>query len=736
MRMRQVQFPRQQGLRCYLQWLLLAALVCSLFSPSSAQTTAQSQSEVSPEDWKKFSGVFSQLGGLLQKMRDHVDSPAPRIQSRLLPLLPESTLVYVAIPNYGEASHQALAVFQQEVKDNAELRAWWQKGDMATEGPKIEENLEKLYQLSQYLGDEIVISAASSGKEDPKFLMLAEVRKPGLKDFLGQEIKELAGKSKPVARVFDAAELAAAKNLGPDQPVILVGPDLVVLAENLDTLRSFNALQQRSARDFAATEFGQRLVQGYQGGTTIIDGADFQKIFQLSSTSLQKNPTFQRAGFSDMKYLVWQHKNVAGQAVSQTELTFTGPRRAVASWLAAPSRMGSLDFVSPKALMAVAIHLKNPSEIFDDLRGLTTVSNPNAFAAVDQMNEALKLSLRDDVLAHLDGEITLEMDGLIPPNPVWRVILKASDPAKLSEALRKLSIAAHISPQVSEDDGVTYHTFQIPSPQKATEVAYAFVDGYLVVASGRETLAEAVRLHRSGESLSKNQKFLASLPPANSPELSALIYEDPVAMAAMTMRQAPPEMAELFSHFTAERTPIVMSVYGEESALRETSRSEGIDAGAILVGAAIAIPNLLRARIAANESSAVAMIRTVNTAQVMYSTAYPKKGFARDLATLGPDPKNPSAATESHASFIDATLGDASCTEDAWCTKSGFQFRIVAMCKQRPCNEYVVVGTPVSTNTGLRSFCSTSDAVVRSETGPPLKSPISASECLKWPPLQ
>lgn len=669
-------------------------------------------------------------------MRDHVETPAPRTQSRLLSLLPDSTLVYVALPNYGEASHQALAVFQQEVKDNAELRAWWQKGDMAIEGPKIEENLDRFYQLSQYLGDEIVISAANSGKGDPKFLMLAEVRKPGLKDFLRQEIKELAGKSKPAARVFDAAELAVAKNLGPDQPVILVGPDLVVLAENLDTLRSFNALREHSTKDFAATEFGQRLAQGYQGGTTIIAGADIQRIFQLSSTSLQKNPTFQRAGFSDMKYLVWEHKNVDGQAVSQTELSFTRPRRAVASWLAASGPMGSLDFVSPKALTAVAIHLKNPTEIFDDLRALTTVSNPNAFAAVDQMNEVLKLSLRDDVLAHLDGEITLEMDGFVPPNPVWKVILKASDPAKLSEALSKLFTAGHISAQVSEDDGVTYHTFQIPSPQKMTEVAYAFVDGYLVVASGRETLAEAVRLHRSGESLSKNQKFLASLPPANSPEVSALIYEDPVAMAAITMRQAPPEMAQLFSHFTTERNPIVMSVYGEESALRETSRSEGVDAGEILVGAAIAIPNLLRARIAANESSAVAMIRTVNTAQITYSGAYPKKGFARDLATLGPDPKNPSAATESHASFIDATLGDASCAGDAWCTKSGFQFRMAPMCKQGLCMDYVVVATPVSASTGLRSFCSTSDAVVRSETGPPLKSPISASECLKWLPLR
>ena len=46
----------------------------------------------------------------------------------------------------------------------------------------------------------------------------------------------------------------------------------------------------------------------------------------------------------------------------------------------------------------------------------------------------------------------------------------------------------------------------------------------------------------------------------------------------------------------------------------------------ILIIAAIAIPNLLRARIAANESSAVSSIRTINTAQVTYQSAYPTFG--------------------------------------------------------------------------------------------------------------
>ena len=56
----------------------------------------------------------------------------------------------------------------------------------------------------------------------------------------------------------------------------------------------------------------------------------------------------------------------------------------------------------------------------------------------------------------------------------------------------------------------------------------------------------------------------------------------------------------------------------------------------ILILAAIAIPNLLRARIAANESAAVSGIRTINTAEVTYSTAYPTIGYSANLGQLGP----------------------------------------------------------------------------------------------------
>jgi len=691
---------------------------------------------MSPEDLKKFSALFGQFGQLIEKMKDRVQFPAARSESRLLAMLPASTVVYVAIPNYGETAHQALGAFRDEMQQNAELRAWWQKGDMAVEGPKSEQNLEKFYQLSQYLGDEVVISAShAEEKADPRVLVLAEVRKPGLKDFLRQNLKEWAGKGKPAAQVYDAAEFAAATSVAKDEPIILVGPDLVVLAENIATLRLF--LEQREHKDqtFAAVEFGQRVAKAYEGGATIVAAADLQSILKLASSGMQSQ-VFQRSGFSDMKFLVWTHSSIAGQPASQVELSFTGPRRRVASWLAAPGPMSSLDYVSPEAAFDMTLLLKNPAEIFGDMQELASASNPKAFAGVDQVQRQMGVNLRDDLFARLAGEITIEIDRATPPDPSWRVFLKTNDGEGLLGTLNKFFAANRITPGHFTEDGITYYSVPVPSAQKVMEIGYAVVDGYLILGSSRSAVAQAVQIHHSGESLAKSSKFLAALPPGDSSEMSGLLYQNSTGFAAMTLSRASPELAEQLAKSATNAPASVMAVYGEDRALREVSRSNSMDVGGVLVVAAIAIPNLLRARMAANESSAIANIRTANTAQITYAAAYPQNGFAHDLASLGPNPKGPNLISPEHASLIDQTLGDATCTAGAWCVKAGYRFIITTACRQLPCREYAVIATPVSGSTGSRTFCSTSDGVVRFRIGAPLTSAATAVECRSWTRVQ
>jgi len=83
----------------------------------------------------------------------------------------------------------------------------------------------------------------------------------------------------------------------------------------------------------------------------------------------------------------------------------------------------------------------------------------------------------------------------------------------------------------------------------------------------------------------------------------------------------------------------------------------------ILIIAAIAIPNLLRSRMAANEASAVGSMRTINTGAVTYSSTYPSSGYPANLKNLGTS----GAATSGSADLVDSVLAGG--------TKSGYTFK-------------------------------------------------------------
>src|SRR6266436_5603835 len=126
----------------------------------------------------------------------------------------------------------------------------------------------------------------------------------------------------------------------------------------------------------------------------------------------------------------------------------------------------------------------------------------------------------------------------------------------------------------------------------------------------------------------------------------------------------------------------------------------------ILIIAAIAIPNLLRARIAANESSAVASIRTINTAEISYNSAYPTVGFSLLPALAGTTCTPPTSAS---ACLLDTHLAAGK--------KAGYTFAVAVTATSGLNAGYQASADPLVANqTGVRYFCSFEDAVVRSGT--------------------
>jgi type IV pilus assembly protein PilA len=150
----------------------------------------------------------------------------------------------------------------------------------------------------------------------------------------------------------------------------------------------------------------------------------------------------------------------------------------------------------------------------------------------------------------------------------------------------------------------------------------------------------------------------------------------------------------------------------------------------ILVIAAMAIPNLLRARRAANEASAVGSIRTVNVAETTYQSTYPDSGYASTLKELGPTNakgcKKPSNKT---ACLIDYALSTATDTSSG---KSGYYFGLGAVTKKKFTTSYTIGGAATNWNrTGVRSFCSIEDGVIRTKVPSAADTPETASSsCL------
>ncbi len=151
----------------------------------------------------------------------------------------------------------------------------------------------------------------------------------------------------------------------------------------------------------------------------------------------------------------------------------------------------------------------------------------------------------------------------------------------------------------------------------------------------------------------------------------------------------------------------------------------------ILLIAAIAIPNFLRARIAANESSAAGSIRAIATSQIVYFNAYPSIGYAATLADRGGAfPCTPSSTSACLLDDSVATAGPGSSG------KAGYQFQSTGINNGGSMNSnFVTGGTPLVVGlTGNRNFCATDIQVLRMQLGGVGGPPVTTlAACAAYP---
>jgi type IV pilus assembly protein PilA len=155
----------------------------------------------------------------------------------------------------------------------------------------------------------------------------------------------------------------------------------------------------------------------------------------------------------------------------------------------------------------------------------------------------------------------------------------------------------------------------------------------------------------------------------------------------------------------------------------------------ILIIAAIAIPNLLQAKMAANESSAAGSLHSLTSAEITYYNTYPTIGYAVKIGDLGgASPCTPSPTT---ACIVDNFLATA---VPGGSGKSGYYYLATGIMNGGATynDAYVIGAAPITMNkSGNRDFCSTNDGVLRSQQGIVGDQPANTlAGCIAYPVAQ
>ena len=501
--------------------------------------------------WSRDSGEYLALlseFAALHKQLEAIPGPSPRYTSTLLNLAPDDTVFYVAIPNVGSTLSEANRLLQERIQQSEVLQAWWSRQQASGEARKQAEMIDRIRSFSDYLGDEIVV-AVPGDEYSP--LILAEARRPDFRPFLEAQISQMEGDAKePKALIVDdpaSFRLPAPKK---DTMLVYLKNNLLAVATDARQLQRVAALIGHStSSDFTSTPFYEVIQQAYQSGAGFLLCADMQQIvshFVSQRESRGENPDWlrnERAGLADMRYLIMESKDVSGRTENRATLTFAGERHGVSAWLAPPSPMGTLDFVSPAAGFALSFVVEDPREIVQEIFSLAGSSESQFDQELANLESETGVNVSEDLAGALGGEATFALDGPVLPNPSWKAAVEVNDPTRLEGAIEKL-VASHNQQaegnsgalNLTKEDagGRTYYTLQIsrpaPSPGLPTEMDYVFVDGYLLAASNRTLLLSSIQNRKTGYTLARSADFTSRLPRDGFTNCSALVYQNLGAM--------------------------------------------------------------------------------------------------------------------------------------------------------------------------------------------------------------
>jgi len=503
--------------------------------------------------------------------------PQPRYGSDLLNRMPADTQLYVSVPNLGDFVTQAKSIFDDQLKQSPVLQKWWNTGKQ-DKTAELDELVNKVHDLSQYIGDEMVIVALKQ-QAGPGLAVVADVQRQGLAELLKQEFAKSGHEG---LTVLDESGLNAAA-AGGRGGYALVRQKEVVFSNSIETLKTIDAQLNAGASGFATGDFGQQITAAYNRGAGIILAANLQHMLEEMTAhgGQHANGLIQQSGMTDVRYLIAEHRQTNGGTENHLNLQFAGNRQRVASWLGAPAPVGSLDFVSPNAALVVAGVTKDPASIVDDMMAMMSADGQKN----DEFNKAqaeLGIDIRNDLAGSLGGEFAFALDGPVLPTPSWKIVAEVKDSSRFESTLEQLAQAANSHFQGKDKHGIAINKTQAggqtfyevhDSGTAALVAEYTYASGYMVVAPTRALVMEALQTHTSGNTLAHSSSFKALLPVDQNENYSAVAYQNLGPVLTPLLSQMNGGSADAIRKLAADSHPTAICAWGKDSRIEAASNS-------------------------------------------------------------------------------------------------------------------------------------------------------------------
>ena len=553
-------------------------------SRSLAPEPVSEQVEWSPNR-DEYIELLAQLSALQHKI-SQIPLPQPRYSSDLLGRMPSDTLLYVSIPNLGDFVTQAKTIFEDQLKQSPVLQQWWNRGN-DNKTAELDELVNKLHDLSQYLGDEMVVVALKQ-QAGPGFAVVADVQRSGLADLLKQEF---GSGSLHGVTVLDEKGLQGASPASDGKGAYaLVREKEVVFSNSIGTLKVIDAQLNAGASGFAGTDFGQQITAAYGRGAGVILAADLHRMMTGAEERGHKNPKgdafLAESGIGGVRYLIAEHREANGSPENHLNLQFAGDRQRVASWLGAPAAVGSLDFVSPNAALAVAGVSKDPTQIVDDMVAMMSARNMAGDQhGADDLSKAqaeLGIDIRNDLAGNLGGEFLFALDGPVLPTPSWKAVIEVRDSARFETTLERLAQAVNSHVHGKDGHGITIDSSQagaqtfhaVHDSVTGAELAeYTFAQGYMIVAPTRALLMEALHTYATGNSLGHSSSFKALLPVDQNENYSAVAYQNLGPVLTPLLSNLGGDRAAAVQKLAADSHPTAICAWGKNARIEMASNS-------------------------------------------------------------------------------------------------------------------------------------------------------------------